>query len=295
MPSLEETGADGVGLYRTEIPFMARSSFPAVEEQTAMYRRILDQAREKPVVFRTLDVGGDKLLPYFDAHKDENPAMGWRAIRIALDRPAILRQQLRALATAAADRELHVMFPMVSEVAEFRAARKLLDLELDRLRSKGIKGPKAVRAGAMLEVPALVWQIDQLVETADFVSVGSNDLLQFLFASDRGNPHLAQRYDSLSPSVLGMLRAVVRACEAAGKPVTLCGEMAGDPLEAVTLVGLGFRRLSMPAGSIGPVKEAIRSLDAGRLESYVESLRGAYDHSLRHKLRDFARDHGIPV
>ncbi|MEN8196689.1 MAG: phosphoenolpyruvate--protein phosphotransferase [Pseudomonadota bacterium] len=291
--SMHETGADGVGLYRTEIPFMVRPDFPGVQAQAELYTRILDQAEGKPVVFRTLDIGGDKVLPYFSEPVDENPAMGWRAIRIALDRPAILRQQLRALIQASAGRGLAVMFPMITEVAEFDSARAVLDIELQRAKSRGQKMPKTVQVGAMIEVPALTWQLPALFQRVDFLSVGSNDLVQFMFATDRGNPRMAERYDVLSPSVLTLLRSIADQCTAAGVPVTVCGEMAGQPLEAMALAGIGYRSLSMVAPSVGPVKDMIRSLELRRLADYLRTQCGSADHSLRGKLKSFAKDHGI--
>lgn len=292
---LKDSGADGIGLYRTEIPFMARSEFPDVAAQADLYRRVLDQAEDRPVVFRTLDVGGDKVLPYWSGGGEENPAMGWRAIRIALDRPALLRQQLRAMIRAADGRPLQVMFPMISQVAEFEAARELLDLELMRRRQRREILPRQVRVGVMFEVPALVWQLDALLSRVDFLSVGSNDLRQFLFASDRGSPKIAERYDTLSPALLNLLDMLVQRCDAAGVPASLCGEMAGQPLDAMALAGLGFRSLSMSPSAIGPVKTMIRSLDLRRLEAYLRSLLPLPVTSLRAKLRAFATDHGIAV
>lgn len=295
MPHLLASGADGVGLYRTEIPFMVRAEFPDVATQTELYRKVLDQAEGRPVVFRTLDIGGDKVLPYWNAAGEENPAMGWRAIRIALDRPSMLRQQLRALLLAASGRPLSLMFPMIAQVAEFESARRILDLELARLASHGRTPPAALRVGVMFEVPALAWQMPALLARVDFVSVGSNDLQQFLFASDRGNAQLAGRYDTLSPALLGMLRDLVRAGDAAGVPFGLCGEMAGRPLEAMALIGLGFRSLSMPPPAIGPVKTMVRSLDAGRLHRFLDPLLGHSGPTLREHLRAFARDHGAAI
>ncbi len=295
MQQLEHTGARGVGLYRTEIPFMTRPSFPDVDTQAEIYGRALDQAGDRRVCFRTLDIGGDKALPYFREGDDENPALGWRAIRVSLDRPAILRRQLRAFIRAAAGRELDLMFPMIAEVAEFEAARAIFDLEMERAGVRGEAPPKRVRIGAMLEVPALAWQLPALLERIDFLSIGSNDLFQFLFASDRGNPRLADRYDVLSPAALGFLRFVAQACEAAQMPLTVCGEMAGRPLEAMTLVGLGVRAISMAAPSIGPVKEMVRSLGVADLDEYLRSLDGVSDHSVREKLRAFARDHAVVI
>ncbi|MHA1568725.1 MAG: phosphoenolpyruvate--protein phosphotransferase [Alphaproteobacteria bacterium] len=295
LQALDEFDADGVGLYRTEIPFMVRSDFPDVEAQTDLYRRVLDQCADKPVVFRTLDIGGDKALPYWRQGGEENPAMGWRAIRIGLDRPAILRSQLRAIVGAGAGRRIGIMFPMVAEVAEFDAARRVLDLAVARLSARGSVVPAEIRIGVMLEVPALVWQLPALLDRVDFVSVGSNDFFQFLFASDRGNPRLAERYDVLSPAALRCLDQVVTACSAANVPVSLCGEMAGRPLEAMVLLALGFRSLSMTPTALGEVKSMVRSLDLGVAGNYVRSLLDLADHSLRGKIRSFALDHGVSI
>lgn len=292
---LDDTGAAGIGLYRTEIPFMVRSAFPDVSAQAEFYRKVLARAGSKTVVFRTLDIGGDKLLPYVDGSGDENPAMGWRAIRIALDRPMLLRQQLRAMLQAASGARLDVMFPMVAEVAEFDAARDLLEMETARARALGLTLPTTIRVGTMLEVPALFWQLPMLMRRVDFISVGTNDLLQFLFASDRGNPRLADRYDVLSPPALTFLRELAARCGQAKVDVTVCGEMAGRPLEAMALIAVGFRRLSMPAGAVGPVKAMTRSLTLGPLAAYVGELCQRPHHSLREYLRSFALDHDIPI
>ncbi|MEI6985831.1 MAG: phosphoenolpyruvate--protein phosphotransferase [Rhodospirillaceae bacterium] len=295
LPHLEDSGADGIGLYRTEIPFMIRSSYPDVATQTMLYAKVLEIAGDKAVVFRTLDVGGDKKLSYFAVHEEANPALGWRAIRIGLDRPAMLRKQLRALLRAAAGRPLSLMFPMVAEVAEFRAARELVDMEIARAAVDGYDGPVKVRVGVMVEVPALLLQLPLLLPMVDFVSVGSNDLAQYLFAYDRGNPQLANRYDPLSPPMLAALRLIVEQCEIFGVPLSICGEMAGRPLEAMALVGIGFRSLSMSPPSVGPVKTMLRSLDVARLREYMVSLARCSDHSLRDRLRAFARDHAIII
>jgi phosphotransferase system, enzyme I, PtsP len=295
LPYLEETGAGGIGLFRTELQFMLRDKFPTVAEQTALYRRVLDQALGHPVTFRTLDIGGDKVLPYMDEFADENPAMGWRAIRIALDRPAMLRQQLRALIRAASGRLLRVMFPMIADIAEFDAARAIFDLEIERQRQAGREMPAKIEVGLMLEVPALLWQLAALTERADFISVGTNDLVQFLFAADRGNPRLAERYDPLSPPLLRVLGEIATTCAARGTPVNVCGEMAGQPLDAMVLVGLGFRALSMAPASIGPVKAMIRSLDIAALGEFIASLTDQSAQGLRGKFHDFARDRGVMI
>jgi phosphotransferase system enzyme I (PtsP) len=295
MQHLDETGADGVGLYRTEIPFMVRSEFPDVEAQAWLYNRVLDIADGKPVTFRTLDVGGDKVLPYVDSFGDDNPAMGWRAIRIGLDRPAMLRRQLRALIQAAAGRPLSVMFPMIAEVAELLAARRLLDLELDRVRRRGLPEPAPLRVGVMFEVPSLAWQLDSLLPHVDFVSVGTNDLMQFLYAADRGNTRLAGRYDTLSPALLRLLHFVVEKVRPAGVDLSVCGEMAGRPVEALALLAIGVRTLSMSPGSIGPVKAMIRSLDLAEASGFVSSALKQPDRPLRETLRLFAADHAIEI
>lgn len=292
---LDDSDADAIGLYRTEIPFLARANLPDVEAQTALYTKILDLAGNKPVIFRTLDAGGDKVLPYWNQPIEENPAMGWRAIRLTLDRPSILRQQLRALVQAGAGRDLRIMFPMVAEVAEFDAARALLDLELARHAVRGQPLPDRLRVGVMLEVPSLLFQLPALLKRVDFVSIGTNDLFQFLFAADRGNPHLATRYDELSSAGLNVLRTVLMTCQAARVPVSICGEMAGRPLDAMTLIGLGFRAMSMAPPAFGPVKAMVRSLDVRALERYMAALGGQPRHSLRARLKAFAMDHGVAI
>ena len=293
LPHLDETGADGIGLYRTEIPFMVRSEFPDVAVQTRLYRTVLDRSAGKPVTFRTLDVGSDKALPYFGRTDEGNPALGWRAIRIGLDRPWLMRQQLRALIRAADGRPISVMFPMVAEVAEFEAARRLVDLELAHAVAKGVPTPAPLRIGLMLEVPSVLWQLPALLEKADFVAVGSNDLHQYLFAADRSDPELSDRYDTLSPPMLAMLRHVVRQCDAAGVAASVCGEMAARPLEAMALVGLGYRQLSMSSTHIGAIRSMIRSLTVAPLADYVDFLITSTNHSVRERLRVYALDHGI--
>ena len=296
MPHLDGTGADGIGLYRTELHFMVRATLPTVSMQTVFYGRVLDQAGGRPVVFRTLDVGGDKMLPYLARHDDEqNPAMGWRAIRLSLDRPVLLRMQIRALLKAAAGRPLSIMFPMIAEVSEFKAARKLLDREVERQTRIGEPTPVTLRVGTMLEVPSLAWQLPALLPLVDFVSIGSNDLMQFLFASDRGNPRLANRYDELSPSALSLVRDIVQRCDAAKVPVSLCGEAAGRPVDAMALLGLGLRSISMGAASVGAVKMMVRSLDLPSLRTFMEDFYDSPEHSLRNALKKFAEDHNVAI
>ncbi len=297
LPHLDESGADGIGLFRTELQFMIASAFPRLGEQEQLYGKVLDGAGGRPVTFRSLDVGGDKVLPYL-ARKvhEENPAMGWRAVRLGLDRPALLRTQIRALLKAAAGRELRLMFPMVSAVEEFRRARELVEREKRFLGRHGYELPKVIRLGTMVEVPALLFEIEELLGEVDFVSVGSNDLMQFMFAADRGNRMVADRFDPLLPSFLRALRRIARAAERHGKPATLCGELAGRPLTAMALIGLGFRSISMTAAAVGPVKAMIRGLDVAAIEVAMDRmLADPSTGSLREALMAFAHDHDVPL
>ncbi|MGI9384432.1 MAG: phosphoenolpyruvate--protein phosphotransferase [Methyloligellaceae bacterium] len=295
LPHLEESGASGIGLFRTELQFMISSTFPRLDQQTETYKAILDAAADRPVVFRSLDIGGDKVLPYMRRAQEENPALGWRAIRMALDRPGLLRTQVRALMRAAAGRELRLMLPMVSEVFEYDAARDVIEKELAHLRQHGREEPERILIGAMIEVPALLWQLDQLLQRVDFASVGSNDLLQFLFAADRSNRRVADRFDVLSRPVLHVLRDIVAAAERAETPLTLCGEMAGRPLEAMALIGLGYRSISMAPASVGPVKAMILSLDAGSLTDQLSALIEAEDVDIRGALMSYAEAAGVQL
>ncbi len=295
MMHLESLGADGVGLFRTEFQFMVSATLPRLEAQRELYAAILDIAGDKPVTFRTLDVGGDKAVPFLPHEEEENPAMGWRAIRIALDRPVLLRYQLRALMMAAVGRTLSIMFPMVADVSEFRAARKIALKEWNRFEKLGAERPAKLEIGTMLEVPSLAWQLEPLLKDVDFVSIGTNDLMQFFFASDRSNPRLIDRYDLLSPAVLNFIHMVVEKCDKANVPVTLCGEMAGRPLEAMALIGLGLRRLSISPMTIGPVRRMIRSLDLQRIEDYIVAELHSPAHSLRASLYNYAYDHDVDL
>ena len=295
MPHLEATGADGVGLFRTEMQFMVGEKMPRLKDQIGFYKQIVDAAGEKPVVFRTLDLGGDKVLPYGRWDREENPALGWRAIRIALDRPAMLRYQARALIAACANKTLRILLPMISDVAEFNEARALIDREIERARLLSLPQPRQVLVGAMLEVPALMFMLPQILRSADFVSIGSNDLMQFIFAVDRTNPRVSKRYDPLSPPALTLIRQIVRSAADADGDVSMCGELAGRPLEAMALIGLGIRTLSMQPGNIGPIKMMIRSLDTREISQFVERLCGRTDHSLRTRLTAFAAERGIQI
>jgi phosphotransferase system enzyme I (PtsP) len=295
MPNLAQSGADGIGLYRTELEFMVASTFPRIQQQTEMYRKVVMSAGAKPVVFRSLDVGGDKILPYLQPMPEENPALGWRAIRIALDRPGLFRTQIRALLSASAGRELRLMLPFVTQVSEFIEARKLIEKDLAHLRRHNRPGPSKIALGAMIEVPAILWQLDELLCRVDFVSVGSNDLLQFLFAADRGNNRVSGRFDVLCPAALRVLRSIVVQAAKHNVPVTLCGEMAGRPIEALALIGLGFRSISMAPASIGPVKAMILKTSAAEIQRYILDLIDHGREDIRQRLADFARAHDIEL
>ncbi len=295
IPHLVESGAEGIGLFRTELQFMVSSTFPRRDKQTETYRQIMDGAGSKPVVFRSLDIGGDKILPYIRHPKEENPALGWRAIRISLDRPGLFRTQVQALLRAAAGRELSIMIPMVSTVWEIEAAKGLIAREVELLEKRGVPRPVKLRLGAMIEVPSLLYELDALMPHVDFASVGSNDLLQFLFAADRANAEVGHRYDPLSVSALRALKQVVRAGARHGVPVTLCGEMAGRTLEAMALIGLGYRTISMAPASIGPVKSMILSLDAAKVAGVVDELLETRSGSIRSDLLEFARAEGVEL
>jgi phosphotransferase system enzyme I (PtsP) len=295
LPHLDDSGASGIGLFRTELQFMIASRFPRLAEQERHYRAVLDAAGDRPVVFRSLDIGSDKVVPYLRRSKEDNPALGWRALRFALARPGLLRLQLRALIRAAAGRHLRLMFPLVAEIGEFVAARRHFETELATLRKRGVATPEKVSLGVMVEVPALLWQLDRLLPEVDFAAVGSNDLLQYLFASDRGHPLLAERYDPLSVPVLRALRQVLDAGKRAGVPISLCGEMAGRPLEAMALLGLGYRQISVAPASVGPVKAMVLAVSLADLADHLSELMEGGAPSVRDGLAEFARRHDIPV
>jgi len=297
LPHIAETGAAGIGLFRTELQFMIATAMPRISEQLALYRSVLDTAGDKPVTFRTLDIGGDKVLPYMSQVEEENPALGWRAIRLGLDRPGLMRSQIRALLQAAAGRELRMMFPMIAAVSEFDDAKRLVEMELTHLRRHRHRLPERVEVGAMVEVPALLFQLDELLSRVDFLSVGSNDLIQFLFAADRGNRRVADRFDPVSPPVLRALRQVVDRAAAARKPITLCGEMASQPLGAMALAAIGFRSLSLAPSSLGAVKAMLLDLDIGKLATILEPLMASppKDKPLRQCLTEFAEAEGLQL
>jgi phosphotransferase system, enzyme I, PtsP len=297
LPHIADTGAAGIGLFRTELQFMVAPNFPRATEQYTLYRAVLDAADDKPVTFRTLDIGGDKVLPYMRNIEEENPALGWRAIRLGLDRPALLRTQLRALLRAAGGRSLKIMFPMIATVAEFDQAKELVERELTHLRRHGHKLPDAVEVGSMVEVPSLLYQLDELLEHADFLSVGSNDLVQFLYAVDRGNPRVSNRFDPLSAPVLRALKDIAERARAHGKPATVCGELASQPIGALALTALGYRSLSLTPSAVGPVKAMLLDLDASKATEFLYPLieKPVAAVPIRAQLEKFAANGGLQL
>ena len=293
LPSLPKCGAVGVGLFRTELQFLVRSNVPKRAELAALYARILDAARDKPVVFRTLDIGSDKVLPYMKRSDEPNPALGWRAIRVGLDRPGMMRMQVQALLRGAVGRPLRIMIPYVTECAECEAARSLVLNECERERERGHPAPREMKIGAMLETPSLAYASDRFFALTDFVSVGGNDLKQFFFAADRENERVRRRYDMLSLSFLTFLEHVVARCARNGTPLSFCGEDAGRPVEALGLAAVGFRSLSMRPASIGPVKALLRRVDLGAVRAAIEEARAAGAASARPAIEALLQSEGI--
>ncbi|VAV99275.1 Phosphoenolpyruvate-protein phosphotransferase, nitrogen regulation associated [hydrothermal vent metagenome] len=290
LPNLATTGADGIGLFRTEFQFMLADHLPKQAQLIELYRQVGDAAKTKPVVFRTLDLGGDKILPYVSQAREANPALGWRAVRMALDRPGMFRYQLRALIHASAGRTLRIMFPLIATVSEFVQARKILEREVQRLTKFGHKNlPNEIKVGCMIETPALVWQLPQLLPLTDFISVGANDLMQYFFAADRENIRVADRYDPLHPGALAMLLQIVQQAQKHDVPLSICGEMAGRREDAAILLALGFRQLSVPASAIGPIKQMILSLDIGALQTALTQWLREEQPDVRKSLRHLAK------
>jgi len=297
LPMLDDTGAGGVGLFRTELQFMIASRLPRLKEQAELYTEAMAIAGDRPIVFRLLDIGGDKVLPYLRATAEENPAMGYRSIRLGLDRPGLLRTQIRALLQAAKGRPLKILVPMVTETFEFVQTKKVIAKEVERLKRAGHPAPSKLEIGAMVEVPSLLFELDQIMPEADFVSIGSNDLVQFLTAADRANPRVSKAYDPIALPRLRAIRLVVDAAARHGKPVTMCGELAGKPMEALALMAIGMTRLSMGPASIGPIKEMILNLDLKPIQDAVSQALsvGANGHTIRALLTEWAGKQNLPL
>ncbi len=292
---LEPTNCDGIGLYRTEIMYMAAEKMPDVETQQKQYKRLFDKMESKKIIFRTLDVGSDKLLPYWGEIKEENPAIGWRSIRITLDRRAILRQQIRALLRAAVDKTLYIMFPMISTLQEFLAAKETVMLEYEREKARNNPTAKKINIGIMVEVPSIVFQLDDILQEVDFISIGTNDLYQFTFACDRGNPRLSDRYDVLSAPFLRLLKNIIDKANQYKVYFSVGGEMASNPLEAMVLIGMGYRNFSVSGAAYANIKKMIRSLRKDDIEDYMKLLFKSNKKSLRPQLLSYAYDHGIAI
>ncbi|MEW9919327.1 phosphoenolpyruvate--protein phosphotransferase [Marimonas sp. MJW-29] len=281
LPSLGSSGAEGVGLFRTELQFLVRNQMPKRSELSALYARVLDAAGGKRVVFRTLDIGSDKVLPYMKPTDEPNPALGWRAIRVGLDKPGVMRMQLQALMRAANGRPLTVMFPFVAQFEEYRAARREVDKTLERERILGHVLPERVEVGAMLETPSLAFAPRQFFEEVGFLSIGGNDLKQFFFAADRENERVRRRYDTLNVSFLTFLERIVERCRETNTPLSFCGEDAGRPVEALCFAAIGFRSLSMRPASIGPVKSLIRRCNLEEVREVINAARDRGEMSVR--------------
>ena len=295
--SLDLTGADGIGLFRTEFQFLVSATLPGRDSQLRLYRKVLGAVRGKPVVFRTLDIGGDKALPYLVDGKEEaeNPSMGWRALRLSLDRSTLMKAQARALIQAADRKVLRVMFPMISEPWEYEQARALFEEQVTWAK-RGKRGhPSSIEFGAMLEVPALAEVLDQLLPRIDFLSIGTNDLTQFLFAADRADPRLAERYDWLSPAILRFLKRVIVQARAADVPVRVCGEMSGRPLECMALIGIGAENFSITPAAVAPIKAMVRSLDASAIRARMDQVLAKPPNDIRKSLSDWARRHKVAI
>lgn len=298
LPQLDGLRANGIGLFRTELHFMVSAFLPRQAEQIDFYRQVLEKADGRPVTFRTLDLGGDKILPFANRGvPEENPAIGWRAIRITLDKEGLMRYQLRALVAAGAGHNLRLMFPMVTTIDEFCRARKFLDKEVERARRHGKTLPNKIEVGVMLETPSLAWHIHAICDHADFVSVGANDLLQFFFAADRNNHRIADRYDPLHPGALALLKSIVEGCREHNVPVSVCGEIAGRPVEALSLMAIGYTHLSMPGSGLDPVKNALLALDLGKLRTVLLPHIDTHTRltSVRAIVKDFCRHEGVPI
>ena len=287
LPSLVGSGAEGVGLFRTELQFLIRNQMPRRDELAQLYSRVMDAAQGRPVAFRTLDIGSDKVLPYMKPQDEPNPAMGWRAIRVGLDKPGVLRMQLQALIRAAKGRPLTVMFPFITEFSEFIEARSATLRELHREKSLGHAVPERLEIGAMLETPSLAYAPQAFFDMTDFISIGGNDLKQFFFAADRENERVRKRYDTLNLSFLSFLEQIVSRCAASNTRLSFCGEDAGRPVEALAFAAMGLRVLSMRPASIGPVKALLRRVDLGQARAVIEEARAAGDSSVRARLMEW--------
>lgn len=287
LPSLPSSGAEAVGLFRTELQFLARDRMPKRSDLVANYARVLDAAQHRKVYFRTLDIGSDKIMPYMNRPDEPNPAMGWRALRVGLDKPGVLRMQLQALIRAANGRPLSVMFPLVATESEYTRAHDMLMREIERERRLGHALPAHVEVGAMLETPSLAYAPRRFYEAVDFISIGGNDLKQFFFAADRENELVRRRYDTLNVSFLTFLQVIVDRCHETETDLSFCGEDAGRPIDALALAGIGIPSLSMRPASIGPVKSLIRRANLNEVSELIARVQARGLESARPALLDY--------
>ncbi|RYE43344.1 MAG: phosphoenolpyruvate--protein phosphotransferase [Hyphomicrobiales bacterium] len=297
LPMLQDTGASGVGLFRTELQFMIASRLPRLKEQVELYAEAIRLTEGKPIVFRLLDIGGDKVIPYLRYEAEENPAMGFRSLRLALDRQGLLRIQIRALLQAANGGPMKILVPMVTDAWEFRQTRLVVNKELERMKHAGQTVPSKLELGAMIEVPSLLWELDQVLPEADFVSIGSNDLVMFLTAADRGNKRVAKSYDPIALPRLRALKHIVDMARRYNVPLTMCGELAGRTIEALALLSIGMTKLSMSPPSIGPIKEMILGTELTPIRNSISAalLEGAHGPSIRELLLDWAGRQGLVI
>ena len=291
LPSLESSGAEGVGLFRTELQFLVRNQMPKRTELAALYARVLEAAKGKRVVFRTLDIGSDKVLPYMVPQDEPNPALGWRAIRVGLDKPGVMRMQLQALLRAANGRPLSLMFPFIAQYEEYRSARAEMDKAIARERKLGHVVPERIEVGAMLETPSLAFASKRFYEEVEFLSIGGNDLKQFFFAADRENERVRRRYDTLNVSFLTFIEDIVKRCAETNTKLSFCGEDAGRPVEALCFAAIGLRALSMRPASIGPVKHILRRTNLDEVRAVIDRARDAGEQSVRPAVMEYLRSH----
>jgi phosphotransferase system enzyme I (PtsP) len=290
LPSLVRSGAEGVGLFRTELQFLMRNAVPKRNELAGVYKKVMDSAGGKPVTFRTLDIGSDKGLSYMKNIDEPNPAMGWRAIRLMLDKPGVMKMQLQALLRAADGRPCRIMFPFIAQLNEWRDAKAMLERVLEGEARLGHPIPSEVKVGAMLETPSLAFAPDKFFEECDFISIGGNDLKQFFYAADRENERVRRRYDTLNVSFLSFIELVAKRCTEMNTPVSFCGEDAGRPIEALCFAAMGLRSLSMRPASIGPVKQMLRGTNLADAREVINEARVSGSQSVRPALVEWIKN-----
>lgn len=292
---LEKQNIDGIGLCRTEIPFMIQKKLPSVKMQSKIYKEILERANNKPVVFRTLDIGSDKILPYFQVQEEKNSNMGWRSIRISLDRPFLFKQQVKAMIHAASEKDLYIMVPFIATASEFKRAKEIIESEYSHALQEEKSRPNLLKIGMMVEIPSIIYQLSSFIHEVDFISIGTNDLFQFFFATDRMNPMLVNRYDRLSPAFLMLLKEISDVCKANATPFSVCGEMASFPLETMALMGIGFHNFSVSSIMVPYIKQMAQNLSYKDIQRFTQSLLEEGKDSLRQDFKNYASEKGIDI